>query len=156
MKKPITKRNPQLFTSNSSEWETPQWLFDKYNKEYNFTLDVCATKENTKCKKYFTKKENGLLQDWGKHTCWMNPPYGREIGKWVEKAYKSSLNGSTVVCLVPSRTDTRWWHDFIMRGEIIFLKGRLKMINRMHKDYRKNGDFKISSAPFPSAIVVFK
>ena len=156
MKKPITKRNPQLFTSNSSEWETPQWLFDKYNKEYNFTLDVCATKENTKCKKYFTKKENGLLQDWGKHTCWMNPPYGREIGKWVEKAYKSSLNGSTVVCLVPSRTNTRWWHDFIMRGEIIFLKGRLKMINRMHKDYRKNGDFKISSAPFPSAIVVFK
>lgn len=140
----IIKRVPQLFTSKSCEWETPQWLFDKLNREFNFTLDVCATQKNAKCDKYFTKIEDGLKQDWSKDICWMNPPYGREISKWIKKAYEESLRGATVVCLIPSRTDTQWWHNYVMKGKVRFIKGRLKF-----------GGAK-NSAPFPSAIVVFK
>lgn len=153
--------NKGLFTSNTPEWETPQALFDQLNKEFNFTIDVCATKENAKCKNYFTKEDNGLLKTWY-GTCWMNPPYGRQIGEWVEKAYGfagmeyavgpdyfSGRNKKTtkVVCLLPARTDTRWFHTFIYKKpnvEIRFLKGRLKFGNS------KN------SAPFPSMIVIFK
>lgn len=123
-------------------WETPQWLFDELDSEYRFWLDVCATEENTKCTAYFSKDVDGLKQPW-KGKCWMNPPYGREIGKWMKKAYESSLNGAVVVCLVPSRTDTAWWHEYAMKGKIQFLRGRLKFGG--HKN----------SAPFPSAIVVF-
>jgi len=131
------------FSSKTSEWETPQDLFDSLNKVYNFDLDVCATSENAKCDKYFTKEQNGLNQEW-RGGCWMNPPYGREIGKWVKKAYESSKTGATVVCLLPARTDTAWWWDYCMKGEISFIRGRLKF-----------GGSK-NSAPFPSAIVVFK
>jgi len=131
------------FSSESAEWETPQDLFDELNDIYNFELDVCATDKNTKCDRYYTKRDDGLSQDWT-GVCWMNPPYGREIGKWIKKAYESSLRGSTVVCLIPSRTDTAWWHDYCMNGEITFIRGRLKF-----------GGCK-NSAPFPSAIVVFK
>jgi len=132
-----------LFTSQTDEWETPQWLFDKLNKEFNFSLDVCANQENAKCSKYFDKTADGLTQEWI-GICWMNPPYGRQIGKWIKKAYESSLRGATVVCLLPARTDTSWWHDYCMKGEIRFLRGRLKF-----------GDSK-NSAPFPSAIVIFR
>lgn len=132
------------FSSQTGEWETPQELFDKLDDEFWFDIDVCATKENTKCGFYFTKQLDGLSQPWV-GTCWMNPPYGREIGKWVKKAYESAMNnGATVVCLLPARTDTSWWHDFVMRGEIRFLRGRLKF-----------GGCK-NSAPFPSAIVIFR
>lgn len=131
------------FSSATDMWSTPMYFFNKYNDRYNFTLDVCATSENTKCANYFTKEVNGLAQDW-EGVCWMNPPYGREIGKWIKKAYESSLQGATVVCLIPSRTDTKWWHEYVMKGEIEFIKGRLKF-----------GDAK-NSAPFPSAVVVFK
>lgn len=132
------------FSSQTSEWETPQDLFDRLNEVYNFELDVCATSQNAKCAKYFTKEIDGLKQEW-KGICWMNPPYGREIGKWVKKAYESSIKGTTVVCLIPSRTDTKWWHDYVLPyGKIEFLRGRLKF-----------GGCK-NSAPFPSAIVVFK
>lgn len=134
--------NPSLFSSATDEWATPQAFFDKYNAIYNFTLDVCATSENAKCKNYYTKEQDGLKQTWIGF-CWMNPPYGREIGKWVRKAYESSLEGATVVCLLPSRTDTAWWHDYVMKGRIEFIRGRLKF-----------GGAK-NSAPFPSAIVVF-
>ena len=123
-------------------WATPQAFFDELNKEFGFELDVCALPENAKCEKYYTPEIDGLKQQW-RGICWMNPPYGREIGAWMEKAYESSLEGATVVCLVPARTDTRWFHDFAMRGEIRFIKGRLKF-----------GDSK-NSAPFPSAVVVF-
>jgi len=132
-----------LFTSQTDEWETPQWLFDKLNKEFNFSVDVCADQENAKCNKYFDKTTDGLTQEWT-GICWMNPPYGRQIGKWIKKAYESSLRGATVVCLLPARTDTSWWHDYCMKGEIRFLRGRLKF-----------GDSK-NSAPFPSAIVIFR
>lgn len=132
-----------MFTSKTPEWETPQDFFDRLNKEFSFTLDVCATKENAKCKKYFTLEQNGLNQRW-EGICWMNPPYGREIGKWMRKAYEESLKGSSIICLVPARTDTRWWHDYAMKGSIRFIKGRLKF-----------GSAK-TNAPFPSAIIIFK
>ena len=130
------------FSSATDNWATPQDLFDNLNDLYQFELDVCASKDNAKCKTFFTVEEDGLTQDW-KGSCWMNPPYGREIGKWMAKAYESSKNGAKVVCLVPARTDTAWWHDYAMNGKITFIRGRLKFGNS------KN------SAPFPSALVVF-
>tara|TARA_B110000971_G_scaffold198139_1_gene214513 strand:+ start:621 stop:1046 length:426 start_codon:yes stop_codon:yes gene_type:complete len=130
------------FSSKTDMWSTPQSFFTKYDGEYNFNLDVCASEDNAKCAKYFTETDDGLQQEW-EGVCWMNPPYGREIIKWMKKAYESSLNGATVVCLVPARTDTIWWHEYAMKGTIEFIRGRLKFGNS------KN------SAPFPSAIVVF-
>ncbi len=130
------------FSSKTDLWATPQEFFDKYNEIYKFTLDVCATSENAKCDKFFTIEQDGLNQEWY-GVCWMNPPYGRTINKWVKKAYESSKNGATVVCLLPSRTDTKWWHDYCMNGKIEFIKGRLKFGNS------KN------SAPFPSVVVIF-
>ena len=132
------------YSSKSNEWATPQDFFDKLNAEFHFTLDVAATQENAKCEKYFTVETDGLNQSWIGQTCWMNPPYGREIGKWIEKAYKESIKGVTVVCLIPARTDTTYWHEFVMKGEIRFIKGRLKF-----------GSSKLN-APFPSAIVIFR
>ena len=130
-----------MFSSKTDLWETPQDLFDKYNAIYHFETDVCALPENAKCKNYFTPEMDGLKQEWT-GVCWCNPPYGREIGKWVEKAAKSF---ATVVMLLPARTDTKWFHDWVLPyGEIEFLKGRLKF-----------GGAK-NSAPFPSMIVVFK
>ena len=132
------------FSSKTDMWATPQAFFDKYDEKFNFELDVCATDENAKCDNYFTEKIDGLTQDWiGYGNVWMNPPYGREIIHWMEKAYESSLKGATVVCLVPARTDTKWWHEYAMKGEIEFIRGRLKF-----------GDAK-NSAPFPSAVVIF-
>lgn len=127
----------------TDDWSTPQDTFDELNKEFNFTLDVCATQDNTKCDKFYSPEQDGLSQEW-RGVCWMNPPYGRQIKFWMAKAYTSSLEGATVVCLVPARTDTAWWHDYATKGEIRFLRGRLKFGGS------KNG------APFPSAVVVFK
>jgi phage N-6-adenine-methyltransferase len=133
-----------MFSSKKDDWETPQWLFDELNKEFDFDLDVCATRENKKCRNFYAKELNGLKQSW-QGVCWMNPPYGREIGKWIKKAYEESLKGSTVVCLLPARTDTKWFHDYILgKAEVRFLKGRLKF-----------GGSK-NSAPFPSMVVVFR
>lgn len=130
------------FSSETDLWSTPQDFFDKYNALYKFTLDVCANSDNAKCPKFFSTEDNGLEQNWS-GVCWMNPPYGREIIHWMKKAYESSLTGATVVCLVPARTDTKWWHEYAMNGDIEFIRGRLKF-----------GDAK-NSAPFPSAVVVF-
>ena len=135
--------NKGLMTSKTPEWSTPQDLFDKLNREFYFTLDPCATPENAKCKRYFTREQDGLKQTWD-GVVFMNPPYGRGIVEWLKKAYESAREGATVVCLVPSRTDTRWWWDYCMKGEIRFIKGRLKF-----------GGSK-NSAPFPSAVVIFK
>ena len=131
------------FSSKTDLWYTPQDFFKKYDDVYKFETDVCATDDNTKCAKYYTEEMDGLSQEW-RGVCWMNPPYGRTISKWMKKAYESSLSGATVVCLVPARTDTNWWHDYAMKGDIEFIKGRLKF-----------GGSK-NSAPFPSAVVVFK
>ncbi len=137
--------NEGMYSSASDDYGTPQALFDRLNEIYHFDVDVCASHENAKCERYFTKEEDGLKQDWSQFdTCWMNPPYGRQIYSWIEKAYQTSLKGTTVVCLLPSRTDTKWFHRFCMKGEIEFLEGRLKF-----------NDGK-TPAPFPSIIVVFK
>jgi len=136
--------NKGLFSSATGEWETPQWFFDELNKEFGFTIDVCANVTNAKCKVWFNMAQNGLFRSWN-GICWMNPPYGREIGKWVKKAFEESQRGATVVCLLPARTDTKWFHDYIYKkAEIRFLKGRLKF-----------GGSK-NSAPFPSMIVIFR
>jgi phage N-6-adenine-methyltransferase len=133
-----------LFSSSTDLWATPQDFFDTLHREFRFGLDVCAIPENAKCAAFYTPTINGLAQHW-RGVCWMNPPYGRDIGLWMRKAHESSLTGATVVCLVPARTDTAWWHDYAARAsEIRFLRGRLKF-----------GDSR-NSAPFPSAVVVFR
>jgi phage N-6-adenine-methyltransferase len=132
-----------MFSSKTDLWSTPQNFFDELNAEFEFDEDVCATRENAKCKNFMTKEDDALRQDW-RGVCWMNPPYGREIPKWIKKAYESSLDGATVVCLLPARTDTRAWHEYCMKGEIRFIRGRLKFGGQ------KN------SAPFPSAVVIFR
>lgn len=133
-----------LTSSRKSDWETPKDVFDPLYEEFKFTLDVCATDENAKCERYFTEKEDGLKQDWN-GVCWMNPPYGNAIAKWMKKAYDESQKGSEVVCLVPSRTDTKWWHDYAMKAdEIRYIRGRIRFVGAEYP------------APFPSAVVVFR
>jgi phage N-6-adenine-methyltransferase len=115
-----------LFSSRSDEWATPPAVFDALNKEFSFAFDVCATRENAKCRLFYTKEVDGLKQEW-KGTCFLNPPYGKTIGLWMKKALEESRAGATVVCLVHSRTDTVWWHLYAMQAdEIRFVKGRLK------------------------------
>ena len=133
-------------SSNTDEWATPQWLFDELNRIYHFTLDPCSTDENAKCKYHFTEKEDGLKKSWDCERIFMNPPYGREIGKWVEKCYINSRNDANHVklALLPARTDTKWFHDYIYgKAKIYFIRGRLKF-----------NDGK-GSAPFPSMIAVW-
>src|SRR5688572_1829312 len=132
------------FSSATDLWATPWDLFRPLAEEFRFDVDVCAVPENAKCERFFSPDEDGLSKRW-EGVCWCNPPYGRGIGKWVQKAAESAGEGATVVCLLPARTDTRWWHDFVMKeGEVRFLRGRVKF-----------GDSK-NSAPFPSAVVVFR
>ena len=135
-----------MFSSETDQWSTPKDFYDNINKEFNFDLDPCATKENAKCSKYFTEKDDGLKKDWQGHRVFCNPPYGRILYKWVEKCYNESRKQNTiVVMLIPARTDTRWFHKFIYHQakEIRFIKGRLKF-----------GESK-NSAPFPSMLVIF-
>ena len=133
------------FSSETIEWATPQWLFDSLNREFGFTLDPCCTHENAKCERHYTREDNGLMSPWGGCVVFMNPPYGDEIGRWMARAHGAAmLEGATVVCLVPSRTDTAWWHEYAMKHEIRFLRGRLCF-----------GDSE-TSAPFPSAIIVMR
>lgn len=136
------------FSSDRMDWETPWDFFNIQSAKYGpFDLDVCAIQKNTKCAKFYSPDDNSLTKNWfGK--CWMNPPYGREIVKWVAKAVSETQNkhADCVVCLLPSRTDTSWWHDYVIENavEVNFIRGRIKF------EGAKN------SAPFPSAVVVFK
>jgi phage N-6-adenine-methyltransferase len=131
------------FSSKSCDWSTPQDFFNSMNEKYGpLELDVCASPLNHKCETFFTEADDALSRTWF-HRCWMNPPYGRNIGLWIKKAYEESLKGSLVVCLLPARTDTRWFHDYCTKGKIEFIRGRLKF-----------GGSK-NSAPFPSMVVVF-
>lgn len=133
-----------LFSSDNGSWETPQYLFSALNAEFNFTVDVCATMQNRKVDKFFSIQQDAFRLLWH-GTCWMNSPYGRDIGRWLAKAKSSACHlGSTVVCLVPARTDTNWWFDNARFGEVRFLKGRLKFEGAP------------TSAPFPSALIVFR
>lgn len=131
-----------LLSSKTDKWATPQDLFDKLDEEFGFELDVCADETNAKCERYFSEADDGLAQDWT-GTCWMNPPYGEVIGDWVAKAKAAAEQGATVVCLVPARVDTAWWWDNCRYGEVRFLRGRLKFGGAE------------TSAPFPSAVVIF-
>lgn len=135
-----------MFSSKSNEWATPQDLFDKLNQQYHFTLDPCASIENHKCDMYYTIEDNGLTKNWGGQTVFCNPPYGREIYEWVSKCYQESLNGTKIVLLIPSRTDTKYFHEFLYNRpnvKIQFIKGRLKFGGSNN------------SAPFPSLLAYF-
>ena len=137
--------NKALFSHKSCEWSTPKELFDQLDAEFHFELDVCATSENAKCSRYYTVADDGLSKPWDAETCWCNPPYGTLVSAWVAKAAQSANEGRTVVMLLPARTDTRWFHDYIYgHAEIRFIRGRLKF-----------GGSK-NAAPFPSMIVIFK
>lgn len=136
-----------LFSSQTDMWATPQDLFDRLNEEFHFDLDPCAIQDNAKCAMYFTPEVDGLKQDWGGHTVFCNPPYGRVIGDWVRKCYLESMKpNTTVVMLIPARTDTIWFHKYIYKiaDDIRFIKGRLRFGNATN------------SAPFPSMIVIFR
>ena len=136
-------RNDGRWHGRGSSWSTPQELFDELDGEFHFTLDVCASGWNAKCRKYFTEKEDGLKQDWGENVCWMNAPYGKVLGDWMKKAYESR---TTVVCLVPAATDTAWWHKYAMDGEIRFLRGRPRFLT-------KEGSWQQTFTP--SVVVIF-
>jgi phage N-6-adenine-methyltransferase len=150
--------NELMFSSKTDQWSTPIDFFNKWDEMFGFTLDVCADSSNTKCSQFFSEEENGLLQHWDGNCCWMNPPYGREIGKWVKKAFDETRDPDTntlVVALLPARTDTKYFHDYIWDEDagnfgrpkegvqVHFVKGRIKF-----------GDAS-SGAPFPSMVVVF-
>ena len=136
--------NRGLRSSNTDEWATPLDLFRQLDQEFGpFTLDPCATAQNAKCSTYFTKEVNGLTRSWGGHRVFMNPPYGAQIGNWMRKAWQESQRCPIVVCLVPARTDSAWWHDYAMKGACRFIRGRLRF-----GGHRAN-------APFPSAIVIY-
>jgi len=151
--------NKSLFSSKSSEWETPQSLYDELNKEFDFILDPCATHDNKKCALYFTKEDDGLSKCWyekilpacryygEEKAIFVNPPYGRGVTeKWVIKAWlESKQHGITVVMLLPSRTDQWWFREICLRyGEVRFLPVRVKFVGAK------------SGAPFPSIVVVFR
>ena len=132
-----------LFSCDRDDWGTPKWLFDSLNRVYEFTLDPCASNDTAKCEKFYTKEQNGLTFGWEEHRVFMNPPYSN-VSEWVEKAYVEAQRGAVVVCLLAARTDTKWFHEFCLKGHIEFIKGRLKFEGAK------------SSAPFPSMIVTFK
>lgn len=137
--------NAAVFSSASVEWETPREVFEALDAEFHFTLDPCSTHENAKCAKHYTREEDGLAQDWTGETVFCNPPYGREMPQWIEKCFRHGAGGGVAVMLIPARTDTRAFHEFIYhKAEVRFIRGRLKF-----------GGSK-NSAPFPSMIVIFR
>ena len=143
----MSKVNAGLFTSDSSEWETPRKLFNELNRYFDFTIDVASTDDNALTHRHYTKANSAFDHKWKDERCFMNPPYGRDIKQWVQKAAEEAKhNGALVVCLLPSRTDTHWFHDYAINGNLIFLKGRLK--------FEFNGQ-PMGSAPFPSMICLF-
>ena len=137
--------NKTLFGSGKEDWETPQYLFDELNREFGFTLDPCAETKNAKCVKYYTPSEDGLAQDWTGEVIFCNPPYGHKQDKWIRKCYEHGASGGVAVMLLPARTDTARFHDFILsKAEIRFIRGRLKFVGAMYP------------APFPSMLAIFR
>lgn len=139
-----------MFSSKKEDWETPQLFFDELNKKYKFNWDLASSDANAKCVNHFTVGDDSLSQDWAvlEGNLWLNPPYGRDLKHWVKKAYESSLHRSgLLVMLIPSRTDTSYWHDYIFdKAQIKFIRGRLKF---------ENGGVASQPAPFPSALIIF-
>lgn len=145
----FTKKGGAAFSSDRTDWETPQSYFNKLNEKYHFTLDAAASDENHKVNRYFTKENSALENSWGDSSeiVFINPPYGRNMYEWFKKVFEEQQDGKTIVCLVPARTDTKWFHEFIYhKAEIVFIKGRIK--------YELNGKQQ-GPAPFPSMIVVY-
>jgi phage N-6-adenine-methyltransferase len=143
------KQTDTIFQSTTAEWGTPRELFDRLNHEFGFDVDVCALPENAKVDRFFTPDDDGLAQEW-RGVCWCNPPYGRGVGVWLRKAYQSALRGATVVVLIPARTDTRWWHEWVEgKATVRFLQGRLRFEGGAKYSVRE-------AAPFPSAILVYR
>ena len=139
------KMRSVMFSSKRHDHGTPADIFRQLDQEFHFSLDVCADSSNAMVKNFLTKRDNALQISWTSHTCWMNPPYGRELPKWISKAFhESQVNNATVVCLVPARTDTNWFWNYCFNGEIRLIKGRLRFKGET------------SSAPFPSMIVIFR
>jgi phage N-6-adenine-methyltransferase len=137
-----------LAMQRADDWETPPSVFDPLNREFGFMLDVAAQAHNAKCARFIPPDEDGLISDWGTNVCWCNPPYGAAIPFWIRKAWLASKYGATVVMLIPSRTDTAWWHDYAERGERRFVRGRIQFYQR--------GKPTGQSAPFASVIIVFR
>lgn len=136
-----------LLSSKKMDWATPQDFFDRLNAEFHFTLDPCADDQNHKCEKYYTEEQDGLKQDWSSERVFCNPPYGRDVPKWVRKCFDEVYSGNCIcaVMLLHARTDTRWFHDYIYhRAEVRFVKGRLRFGGQT------------TNAPFPSMVVVFR
>ena len=131
------------FNRDKKDYETPDNIFNPLNEEFGFTLDVCSNDANAKCERHYTEEDDGLNMEWN-GVCWMNPPFGRVMKKWVKKAFDEWKRGNTVVCLLPARTNTVWWHDWVMQGEVRFLRGEIKF-----KGYERG-------LWMPMAIVVFK
>lgn len=142
MRKKMGIFNDQRFASNNQVYETPDEIFLPLKEEFNFTLDVCANQENAKCESFFDEEADGLKQFWN-GVCWMNPPF-KDVKYWIKKAYESSLNGTTVVCLVCAKTNTNWFHEYCLKGEVRFIKGRPKFKGMQH------------GLPFPLAVVIFR
>jgi phage N-6-adenine-methyltransferase len=135
--------NAGMMSSETDDWATPLEFFLGLDYEFHFGLDVCASEGNAKVSRYFDREMDGLAQQWAPDVCWMNPPYGKTIGRWVEKAWLESLIGATVVGLLPARTDTIWWHNFVLKAsEVRFIRGRLRFSGK-------------GTAPFPSAVVIW-
>lgn len=141
---------PALRDSTSSEWGTPAELFDPLDDEFRFSLDVCASAANAKCPAYFDILQNALWRDWAPSRCWMNPPYGGATREWVHKAYLEAGRGALVVGLIPARTDTVWFHQYVIRAgaEVRFVRGRVRF---ELPDREPNG-----RCPFPSVVVVWR
>jgi len=146
MSKQTPWRKDLMFSSEKQDWATPQSFYDKVSSELGpFTLDACAIADNAKCSTFFSPEEDGLTMSWEGYNVFVNPPYGKGIDKWIEKAYKESQKKRTrVVMLIPARPDTKYWHNYVMNAhEIHFVKGRLKFGGCQN------------AAPFPSAVIVF-
>jgi site-specific DNA-methyltransferase (adenine-specific) len=142
-----------LFSSANDNWATPQSVFEPLNAEFAFTLDPCCHVHTAKCAKYFTAKDDGLRMSWHGEKVFMNPPYGKSISLWMKKAYEEAQAGATVVCLVPARTDTKWWHEYSMKSnEIRFCKGRIRFIAANDNEVLGEKE----TATFPSAVVIFR
>ncbi len=133
-----------MVSSKREDWTTSQDIFNKLDSVFIFDIDVCAIKENSECDSYFCSDDEAFGRAW-LGVCWMKPPHGAGINKWIKKAYESTKqHGATVVCLLPARTDTCWWNDYCKKGEVYFIKEQVKF-----------GDAE-KSAPFPAAVVVFR
>lgn len=137
--------NKALFATNRQDWGTPKTFFDLLDQEFHFTIDICASEDNAKCPRYFTIEDDSLSFTWpANETIYCNPPYGREVGKWLEKGWEARGNGSTVVFLLPARTDTKWFHEWVSLGEVRFLQGRIIF------------EGAAAGAPFPSLLLIFR